>query len=281
VRQHYHHYYLIASTVLVLSVLYLSAHPEHNSQHEMYFVSNRFLKDRADAGVQLARKLSKYRDMRDEAIVLGLPRGGIVIGYHVARELRLPMDMIVSRKIGCPGHEEYAVGALAQDGSVELDTGALRMLSLSEADLQPTIDKERREAQRRMKVYRGDRPPLDLTNKIAILVDDGIATGSTAKASLRMLQKSNCKKVVLAVPVMPADRVKAFAGMVDELVFVQAPRDFHAVGQFYERFDQTEDEEVLDLMRRNAEDLQRWEAEAKGTAAPSERTQSYSKAASH
>jgi putative phosphoribosyl transferase len=249
--------------------------------NRMYFVSNRFLKDRADAGVQLARKLGQYRDMRDEAIVLGLPRGGMVIGYQVARELRLPMDMIVSRKIGCPGHEEYAVGALAQDGSVELDKGTLRMLSLTEADLQPTIDKERREAQRRMKLYRGDRPPLDLTGKIAILVDDGIATGSTAKSSLRMLQKSNCKKVVLAVPVMPADRVSAFASMVDELVFVQAPRDFHAVGQFYERFDQTEDEEVLDLMRRNAEDLQRWEAEAKGTAAPSERTQSYSKAASH
>jgi putative phosphoribosyl transferase len=251
----------------------------------MYFMSNRFLKDRSDAGVQLARKLKQYRDMRDEAVVLGLPRGGIVIGYHVARELRLPLDMIVSRKIGCPGHEEYAVGALAQDGSVELEHDTLRMMHLSERDLQPTIDKERREAQRRLKAYRGDRPPLDLTNKIAILVDDGIATGSTAKASLRMLKKSNCKKVVLAVPVMPADRVRAFATMVDELVFVQAPKDFHAVGQFYERFDQTEDEEVLHLMKLNAEDLQQWMAEeSKGAdqATKAERhPRTYSQAAAH
>jgi len=249
----------------------------------MYFMSNRFLKDRSDAGVQLARKLKQYRDMRDEAVVLGLPRGGIVIGYHVARELRLPLDMIVSRKIGCPGHEEYAVGALAQDGSVELEQDTLRMMHLSERDLQPTIDKERREAQRRLKAYREDRPPLDLTNKIAILVDDGIATGSTAKASLRMLKKSNCRKVVLAVPVMPADRVRSFAAMVDELVFVQAPKDFHAVGQFYERFDQTEDEEVLHLMRRNAEELQQWEAESKGADQPKAERQprSYSQAAAH
>lgn len=189
-------------------------HAEGEYQGEgMFFMSHRFLRDRADAGVQLARKLGHYRNMRDEAVVLGLPRGGVVIGYYVARELRLPLDIIVSRKIGCPGHEEYAVGALAQvgrsrlhevdirlnerwwpfleqDGSVELERDALRMLSLSEEQLQPTIEKERQEAQRRLREYRGDRPPLDLEGKIAILVDDGIATGSTAKAALRMLNKS-------------------------------------------------------------------------------------------
>jgi putative phosphoribosyl transferase len=248
----------------------------------MYFMSHRFLRDRADAGVQLARKLGHYRNMRDEAVVLGLPRGGVTIGYYVARELRLPLDIIVSRKIGCPGHEEYAVGALAQDGSVELERDTLRMLSLSESQLQPTIEKERREAQRRLKEYRGDRPPLDLEGKIAILVDDGIATGSTAKAALRMLSKSKAKKVVLAVPVMPYDRVVPFSKMVDELIYVDAPKDFHAVGQFYQRFDQTEDEEVLDLMRRNMEECSMWAAEGKHEPrARDQARRTYSEAATH
>jgi len=224
----------------------------------MFYMSNRFLRDRADAGVKLAQKLVHYRDMPEEAVVVGLPRGGVVIGYHVAHALHLPLDIIVSRKIGCPGHEEFAVGALAQDGSVDLERDTLNMLRLSEHDLRPTIEKERLEAQRRLKAYRGDRPPLDLSGKVAILVDDGIATGSTAKASLRMLSKSNAKRIVLAVPVMPSDKVPAFSAMVNELVYLQAPKDFHAVGQFYQRFDQTADEEVLDLLKLNNQECQRW-----------------------
>jgi len=238
----------------------------------MFFASQRFLRDRADAGRQLARKLGQYYGMTNDAIVLGLPRGGVVTGYYVAKELHLPLDIIVSRKIGCPGHEEYAVGALAQDGSVELDEEALRMLRLNPSHLQPTIDRERLEAQRRLKAYRGGRPPLNLDNKVAILVDDGIATGSTAKAALRMLRKSNARRVVLAVPVMPHDRVSAFSRMVDELVFVDAPRDFHAVGQFYQSFDQTGDEEVLELMRRNEEECEQWRGQKEGAGEEVRRT---------
>jgi len=132
-----------------------------------------------------------------------------------------------------------------------MDNDTLRSLGLSINDLQRTIQKERDEAQRRLVVYRGDRGPLELKGKIAILVDDGIATGSTARAALRMISKSDPAKVVLAVPVLPSDRVPAFKRLVDDLVYIEAPKDFHAVGQFYQKFDQTEDDEVIDLLRKN------------------------------
>jgi putative phosphoribosyl transferase len=225
------------------------------------FANYILLQDREDGGRRLAEKLSQYSGMKDDAVVFGLPRGGVVTAYYVATELGLPLDVTIARKIGCPFHEELALGALTPDGTYELDERLMQRFSLKLSDLTPVIERERKEAERRVKEYRGNKPPLNLENKIVILVDDGIATGATAKAALLGLRKRHPRKVVLAAPVMPFDRVGQFHGLVDELVVLAAPKRFNAVGQFYNMFDQTEDEEVLEKLRDANERLQQTELE--------------------
>jgi predicted phosphoribosyltransferase len=189
---------------------------------------------------------------QDDVIVIGLPRGGIVVAAEVARLLNRPLDLVVPRKIGCPTNPEFAVGALTEDGHIMLNEHDLSMLGLSEIDLHETIQHEKVEAQRRLAAYRAGRPPRQFEGKTLILVDDGIATGSTMKVSIQAAKARNASRVVVAVPVMPHDRVKTFEKLCDELVTVSAPASFRAVGQFYSEFSQTEDSQVIRLMKDSA-----------------------------
>ncbi len=204
-------------------------------------------KDRHDAGKQLAALLQEYKGKKD-VTVIGLPRGGVVTASEVTKELGLPLDIVVPRKIGAPGHEEFAMGALCEEGDAILDQDTIDYLDVPEAYLDAKIAEEKKEAQRRLKLYRGDRPPLDLKGKTAILVDDGIATGSTMRAAIASARRKGAAKVVVAVPVTARDSAKTISDEADELVYVDAPLFFGAVARFYKIFEQTEDEEVIEIM---------------------------------
>ncbi len=208
-----------------------------------------FFIDRVDAGKKLAEKLIKFKDIKN-GIVLGLPRGGLPVAFEVAQALNLPLDIVVPRKIGMPGQPELAVGAVCEDGSVIFNESLLRMANLKPADLQPIIDKERQEAQRRLKKYRGDRPKLDLQDKVVILVDDGIATGSTMRAAIASAKANGAEKIIVAVPVIPPNTIPTMQEEVDQVIYLDAPAYFGAVGAFYQNFGQTEDEEVIALMEK-------------------------------
>ena len=199
-------------------------------------------KDRTDGGRQLAKKLMKYAG-QDDVIVIGLPRGGVVTAAEVAKELRAPLDIIVPRKIGHPGNPELAVGAISEEGTMIGSVGGV-----GQEELFKIIEAEKKEAQRRLKLYRGKRPPLDLKGKTAILVDDGIATGATMKAAIVSARAKGAKKIVVAIPVIASDTAGVFEEEADDLVYLQAPLYFGAVGRFYEAFDQTNDDEVIRLL---------------------------------
>jgi putative phosphoribosyl transferase len=205
--------------------------------------------DRIDAGKQLAIKLKIYHGHPD-AIVIALPRGGVVTGYHIAQQLNLPLDIVVPRKIGAPFNPELAVGAITEDGSVHLDKKLMVQLDVTEQELETIIAEEKQEAQRRLETYRGDRPPLNLENKIVILVDDGVATGATMKAAIKSVQTHKPQKIIVVIPVAPADAVDKFTSMVDKVIVLATPEDFVAISQFYTVFDQTEDEEVIELLKK-------------------------------
>lgn len=207
-------------------------------------------RDRVDAGKQLAQRLIGYKD-KPETIVLGLPRGGVVTAYEVARILDLPLDIIVSRKIGAPHNQELAVAAIAEDGSIIINDQLMNDLGLQLDDLQNLISKEKKEAARRMKLYRADRKPLELAGKTVILVDDGIATGATMRAAITSVRSRGAKSIIVAVPVAPAESLDEIRSEVDDLICLSAPELFFGVGGFYEEFSQTEDQEVVDLMARS------------------------------
>lgn len=209
----------------------------------------RRFKDRVDAGKQLVSHLERYKNNLD-AIVIGLPRGGVPVAFEVAKALGVPLDIVVSRKIGAPGRPELAVGAITEDGSVMLNRELMTMVGVNEEQLRVTIEAEKREAQRRLTLYRGDQPPLDLKDKITILVDDGIATGSTMLAAIVSARAHGAKKVIVAIPVAPADGVQKISKEADEVVCLSTPDFFPGVGYFYDTFGQTEDEEVIALMQK-------------------------------
>lgn len=198
--------------------------------------------DRHDAGQKLAAKLTAYRGKN--TVVLGIPRGGVVVAAEVAKELNAPLDLIIPRKIGAPFHKELAVGAVAPDGTVILDEKSLEMFGLKKGDLQVEISQQVKEIERRSRSYRANREPLDFRGKAVIVVDDGIATGLTAKAALRSIRKADPDSLVLAVPVASMEAAAQLKKDVDELVCLLVPEVFSAVGQFYEDFSQTTDEEV-------------------------------------
>ena len=181
--------------------------------------------------------------------MLAIPRGGVIVGYEVAAALNVPLDVIIPRKIGAPGQPELAIGAIGDDISV-LDEQAIRYLDVSEKYIQEEIERQQREIERRWRAYRGDRPFPDVKGKTVILVDDGIATGSTTMAAARALRKKNPGKLVLAVPVAPPDSVERLKPEVDELITLEMPEPFFAVGSWYEEFEQTTDVEVVDLLHR-------------------------------
>lgn len=205
--------------------------------------------NRVDAGRQLAQKLKKYAG-RKNVVVLGIPRGGVPVGFEVANALKAPLDIFLSRKLGVPGQEELAFGALASGGIRVLDRELIRELGISGEDIERATRTVKKELERRERLYRGDRPPLRVAGKIAVLVDDGIATGSSMRAAIQALQQMGPAQIVVAVPVAPARTCDSLRPEVDELVCIQAPELFWAIGQFYEDFSQVTDQEVTELLRR-------------------------------
>lgn len=210
-------------------------------------------RDRREAGRQLAAALQAYRDRRP--YVLAIPRGGVVVGYEVAVALAAPLDVIVPRKLRAPYNPELAVGAVAHDGSVYLDSPLLRHLDVAEDYLRDETDIQRGEIRRRMLLYRGDRPQPALNGAAAIVVDDGIATGSTMIAALRATRAAGPAVLVAAIPVAPAEIVGGLRREADDVICLYAPPVFYAVGQFYEDFGQTTDDEVIALLRRREHEL--------------------------
>jgi putative phosphoribosyl transferase len=203
--------------------------------------------NRSKAGQDLAEKLLKYKT-NPEAIVLGLPRGGVVTAYEIALALGLPLDVICARKVGAPRNMELAIGAVTEYGGSYFNEDLILRLGISETYLKQTIETERLEANRRAKAYRKNLPKIDLKNKIVILADDGIATGATMKASIKSAYSLGASKVVVAIPVAPPESIAEIEQEVDDVVVLFAPFEFYAVGEFYKDFSQTSDEEVIKLL---------------------------------
>lgn len=203
-------------------------------------------KNRKQAGKQLAEELKEY-DLSNP-FVFGLARGGVPVAREVAKELEARLDVLVPRKLGVPGHEEFAFGAIAPRNVKVINTETVKRLDLSESQIEEVIQKEKKEMNRRIKKFRGEREEPDLQKCSAIIVDDGLATGATALASIRYVRKLDPKKLVLAVPVGSKDAVEQLGELVDELICLHVPSFFNAVGQWYINFGQTSDEEVIQLL---------------------------------
>ena len=203
-------------------------------------------KDRREAGRALGQALLKYRQRCP--IVFGLPRGGVVVAYEVACALGAPLDVMVTRKLGTPGNPEFGFGAVGPGGVRVIDERTVRMLRLSPDQIAAVAATETEELDRRLRHYRGDRPMPDLSECAAIVVDDGLATGGTARAAVQAVRALEPQTLVLAVPVSPPDTVKSFHTEVDEVVCLHTPVGFTAVGQWYQNFAQTSDAEVVELL---------------------------------
>jgi predicted phosphoribosyltransferase len=208
--------------------------------------------DRGEAGRLLGAFLKPRLAGDREAVVLAIPRGGVVVAGQVATALGAPLDVIVPRKLGAPGNPELAIGALALAGEEEIaivDERSVRALGVSPSYLQEEIERQRREILRREAAYREGRPPLSLEGRLAVLVDDGVATGLTARAAARAVQRRSPRAVVIAVPVAPPETVREFASQGLRLEALETPSPFGAVGRFYLDFRQIEDEEVMAVLR--------------------------------
>ncbi|HXF36313.1 MAG TPA: phosphoribosyltransferase family protein [Actinomycetota bacterium] len=208
--------------------------------------------DRVEAGERLAVALSRFKGA--DAVVLAIPRGGVIVGEAVARALGLPLDVVVPRKIGAPGNPELGLGAIAPGVRV-LDRWLIERLGVSQGYLDREIEAQEREIDRRERAYRAGRPPVDVAGRGAIVVDDGVATGGTAVAALRWARAAGASPVVLAVPVAPPASVERLAEESDEVVVLATPEPFFAVGEWYRRFDQTTDEEVVAALARAAREV--------------------------
>ena len=205
--------------------------------------------DRHEAGRRLAGELAAYAGNPD-VLVLGLPRGGVVVAYEVATALGAPLDAFVVRKLGVPGHEELAMGAIASGGVLALNTSAVRQLGIDQETINAVVERESRELVRREREFRHGRPALDAKGKIAILVDDGLATGATMHSAVAALRRMEPARVVVAVPVGAPETCAEFRNVADEVVCAVMPEPFWGVGMWYEDFSQTSDEEVKDLLER-------------------------------
>lgn len=206
-------------------------------------------KDRIDAGKQLARALQEYANDPD-TIIIALPRGGVVVGYEVAEALNLPLDIVCPRKIGAPFNEEFAIGAITETGEGIISKELIQELQVSDEYLKKTMEEESQKARWRMQHYRKNRPPRILKNKRVILVDDGLATGSTMRAAIKTVRAEDAKELVMAVPVAPPETIAKLEKEVDKTICLSAPPSFYAVGQFYDFFEQTTDEEVIELLEK-------------------------------
>jgi putative phosphoribosyl transferase len=210
-------------------------------------VQRRF-RDRADAGRILAERLAHYAG-RDDVLVLGLPRGGVPVAAEVARALGAPLDVFLVRKLGLPGQEELAMGAIASGGARVLNEELVETLGIREELVDDVAAREGEELRRREVLYRGARPPPDVEDKIVIVVDDGLATGSSMRAAVAALRRRRPARIVVAVPAAPASTCEQLRPEVDELVCTRTPRPFYAVGIWYENFNQVTDDEVHALLQ--------------------------------
>ena len=208
--------------------------------------------NRRDAGAELARKLQRYSD-RDDVVVLGLPRGGVPVAFEVARALGAELDIFLVRKLGVPGHRELAMGAIASGGVRVLNPDVVSWLKIPEHVIDQVAREEQAELERREHVYRGDRPPVDVRHRVVVLVDDGLATGSTMRAAVEAVRKNEPSRIVVAVPVAPQSTCTEFERIADDVVCAQTPEPFSAVGLWYREFSQTADDEVRELLRQHRE----------------------------
>jgi len=206
--------------------------------------------DRRHAGRVLASRLTKYAG-RDDVIVLALPRGGVPVAYEVASALNAPMDVFLVRKLGTPGHRELAMGAIASGGVRVVNADVVQWYGISEAAIDRIAREEQEELERRERAYRDDRPAPDLTHKIVVLIDDGLATGSTMRAAVKAVRARHPARVVIAVPVGAPQTCAELAVSADEVICARMPEPFSAVGQWYLNFEQTDDAEVRELLQKS------------------------------
>jgi putative phosphoribosyl transferase len=204
-------------------------------------------KDRADAGRKLAARLTRYAD-RGDVLVLALPRGGVPVAYEVAKELKAPLDVFLVRKLGVPGYEELAMGAIASGGVRVINEELVNYLGIPDQVIEAIAAVEQRELERRALTYRDNRPPPDVKDRVVILIDDGLATGSTMRAAAASLRRQKPRRIVVAVPVSSSEICDEFRSEVDEIVCAVTPQNFQGVGLWYDDFSQTSDEEVRQLL---------------------------------
>ena len=214
-------------------------------------MASEVFRDRKAAGQELGKRLAAYRGR--DAIVLALPRGGVPVAFEVALALQAPLDVIVVRKLGVPGHEEYAMGALASGGIRLLNDAVVRELGISAAAIERVVLAEHTELQRRERLYRGNRPPPEVRGRTAILVDDGLATGSTMLVAVRALRAQQPARIAVAVPIAAADTCESLRSEADDVICARTPFPFRAVGLWYQDFSQTSDDEVCALLKRAQE----------------------------
>jgi putative phosphoribosyl transferase len=203
--------------------------------------------DRAEAGRVLAKRLKAYENHRN-VLVLGIPRGGVPVAFEVAAELHAPFDVFIVRKLGVPGREELAFGAIASGGIRFLDTEIVEAVGISESEIELITARERQELERRERAYRGGRAPLAVEGQTVILVDDGIATGSSMQVAITALRQMKPFRLVVAAPVAPVSTCRRLRREVDDLICVHMPTSFYAIGEFYENFSQVSDQRVTDLL---------------------------------
>lgn len=205
-------------------------------------------KDRQEAGKKLAQALSGSIYESKNTVILALPRGGVVVGAEIAKAFELPLDIVVSRKIGAPGNPEFAIGAVSEKSEPILDIRTVREYGISKEYISKEAILARLEIKRRNTLYRQGRKPLNLKNKIVILTDDGIATGATMESAVLEIREQNPKEIILAIPVAPPDAIEKFKDKVNKIICLSTPSPFFAVGNFYENFEQVSDEEVIELL---------------------------------
>jgi putative phosphoribosyl transferase len=211
-------------------------------------------RDRTEAGRLLAQRLANYAG-RTDVLVLGLPRGGVPVAFEVARALEVPLDVFVVRKLGVPGHEELAMGAIASGGTWVLNDDIVGALDIPDHAIYAVAERELRELERREQLYRGNRPPPDVSGRTVILVDDGIATGSTMRAAIAALRQLGPARIVAAVPTAAPSTCDQLRNEADECISCITPEPFHAVGVWYDNFAQTTDDEVRDLLERAGSEI--------------------------
>lgn len=209
-------------------------------------------RDRIDAGEQLAEKLLHYK-AQENAVVVGLPRGGVPVAYEICQHLNLPLDIVCPRKIGAPGNKEFAIGAITETGDGIFDADVIERLDIPQIYIDKEVEKQKKEALYRLETYRKGMPPRNFKGKTVIIVDDGLATGSTMKAAIKSIRSEGAEEIVVAVPVSPPDTLDEIEAIVDEVVCLGTPLYFQAVGQFYNDFSPTEDEEVIALMKLSSQ----------------------------